>query len=570
MRDALERASFITVFNPGAAKKLASELRPGATQFDNSLARLVALREGLGIVISGAIEKHGSGFRLSASELNPSDGKTILSRAVDVGSTGEIPQGVETLAARIRRSLGDVSGTPKNLAEETFTSASLEAAQQYSEAQDFQWQGKWDDSIAAYRKAIELDPNFSRAYAGLAATLANLGQTQEALKYYKLALAHIGRMSDREMYRTRGGYYLLTRDYQKAAEQFRLLVSQYPADTAGISNLALAYFYARNMSAALAQAKRALEIYPENLLFRDNYALYALYSGDNNLAIRQFGIILQKNPNFQLADLGLGMAYLANGQAHEAEQVYDQLAKRSKWGASQAALARADLYTYEGNLQAAADALENGIGQDIATGDKGAAAMKLVTLAAVQMDRKQRAAAVTSATKAASLSDDESVLYPAAHVYIEAGESSQAFKLAGKLENRFEPDPRALGKLVDGEIALASGRLPEAVNLFQEGQKLADSWLGRFDLGLAYLAAERYPDADNEFDMCIKRRGEATAVYLNDEPTLRYMPPVYYYQGRARQGLQSPSATEFYKTFVSIKQADPADPLVRDAERRLK
>jgi outer membrane PBP1 activator LpoA protein len=88
------------------------------------------------------------------------------------------------------------------------------------------------------------------------------------------------------------------------------------------------------------------------------------------------------------------------------------------------------------------------------------------------------------------------VLYPAAHVYVETGEKNQAFKLAGKLENHFEPDSRALGKLIEGEIALGSGSLPDAVNLFQEGQKLADTWLGRFDLGLAYLAAERYPDAE--------------------------------------------------------------------------
>lgn len=349
-----------------------------------------------------------------------------------------------------------------------------------------------------------------------------------------------------------------------------MLVNQYPADSVALSNLAFAYFYARNMSAALAEAKRALDIYPDNLVSRNNHALYALYSGDDNLAIQQFRIIRQKNPGLQLAELGLGMAYLANGQAHEAEQAYGQLAQMGKWGASQAALARADLFVYEGSLQGATDALEKGIAQDVATGDKGAAATKLVTLAAVQMDRKQQGAAVASASKGASLSDDESVLYPAAHVYVEAGNGEKALKLAGKLENRFEPDPRALGKLIEGEIAIAAGRLPDAVNLFQEAQKLADSWLGRFDLGLAYLAAERYPEADNEFDLCIKRRGEAGAVFLNDEPTLRYVPPVYYYEGRARQGLQSASATEFYKTFVTIKQANPADPLVRDAARRLK
>src|SRR5581483_11648089 len=110
----------------------------------------------------------------------------------------EIPQALEKLTGRIRRELGDVTGTPKAIAGETFTSASLAAAQRYAQAQDLQWAGKADDAGSAYRQTIALNPNFSRAYSGLAALLANHGQRQEAEKYYQLALSHIERMSDRE------------------------------------------------------------------------------------------------------------------------------------------------------------------------------------------------------------------------------------------------------------------------------------------------------------------------------------------------------------------------------------
>jgi hypothetical protein len=33
----------------------------------------------------------------------------------------------------------------------------------------------------------------------------------------------------------------------------------------------------------------------------------------------------------------------------------------------------------------------------------------------------------------------------------------------------------------------------------------------------------------------MKRRGEATAVFLDEVPSYRYLPPVYYYLGRARR-----------------------------------
>jgi len=79
-----------------------------------------------------------------------------------------------------------------------------------------------------------------------------------------------------------------------------------------------------------------------------------------------------------------------------------------------------------------------------------------------------------------------------------------------------------------------------------------------------------YPEADAEFDVALKRRGEATAVFLDDNPSLRYLAAVYYYQGRAREGLQSPGAAESYKAFLAIKHGAENDPLVEDAQRRLK
>jgi hypothetical protein len=43
---------------------------------------------------------------------------------------------------------------------------------------------------------------------------------------------------------------------------------------------------------------------------------------------------------------------------------------------------------------------------------------------------------------------------------------------------------------------------------------------------------------------------------------------VYYYLGRAQEGLNSPAAAESYKAFVAIKNGGQ-DPLLADARRRL-
>jgi eukaryotic-like serine/threonine-protein kinase len=52
-------------------------------------------------------------------------------------------------------------------------------------------------------------------------------------------------------------------------------------------------------------------------------------------------------------------------------------------------------------------------------------------------------------------------------------------------------------------------------------------------------------------------------------PSYHYLPAVYYYQGRAREGLKSPGAVESYKAFLSIKEKGAGDPLVADAQKRV-
>jgi len=87
-------------------------------------------------------------------------------------------------------------------------------------------------------------------------------------------------------------------------------------------------------------------------------------------------------------------------------------------------------------------------------------------------------------------------------------------------------------------------------------------------LGRAYLEAGAYAEADSELEICLKRRGEATALFLDESPTYYLFPPVYYYLGRAQEALKSPAASESYKTFLATKKSVDKDPLVVDARHR--
>src|SRR5262249_45378293 len=143
-----------------------------------------------------------------------------------------------------------------------------------------QFAGNYDEALKSFGKAAEIDPNFARAYSGMASAAGNLGQLQEAEKYSKMSMEHIDRMTERERYRIRGLYYFRTQNWQKCIEQYSSLIKQYPADNIGHENLAVCYAATHDVSRALEEAREAVRIAPKDLIARNNFALYACYSGD--------------------------------------------------------------------------------------------------------------------------------------------------------------------------------------------------------------------------------------------------------------------------------------------------
>ena len=564
---ALEGSPFIDTIRRDRAMQVARQLQPDAIALSESLARLVALREGISVVASGSVRQNGD-YRIAALAVDAVSGREIARREITAADKESILKTIGKLAAPIRQALGDKTPESQQLAAaETFTAGSLEAAQSYATAQAQRFAGNGEAAVSSYLKSISLDPNFGSAYASLAAVYANLGQREEARKYYEMAMARIDRMTDREKYRTRGGYYLATMDPAKAIDEFSALVRQYPADTMGRSSLAFSYYLLRDMPKALEEGRRALEIYPKNVPYRNNVALYALYAGEFDTAAKEATTVLAQNPAYLKGYITLALAQLAQGQPSKTSETYDRLRKVSALGASFASTGVADLALYESRPNDANTALEKGVTEDINDKSSSAAAKKLVMVAEAFLMQGQKSKAVESADRAVQLGK-ESVLFPAARVYAEAGKESKAAALATELGRKIEPLPQANSKLIDGELELARGRPRDAIKLFEESLKLSNTWLARFEMGRAYLAAGAFPQADSEFDLCLKRRGEATDVYLDEEQTYRFLPQVYYYLGMARQGLKSPGAADSFRTYLGLKAKDALDPMVADARLR--
>jgi len=85
---------------------------------------------------------------------------------------------------------------------------------------------------------------------------------------------------------------------------------------------------------------------------------------------------------------------------------------------------------------------------------------------------------------------------------------------------------------------------------------------------MAYLEAAAFAEADSEFDLCLKRRGEAAAVLLDDMPTYRFAAPCPTSRAGSTSARQ-PRGRGGVRAFLAIKKDGDERGLVTDARRRL-
>ena len=567
---AMEGAPFVSAYPRSDAAELTAGATTAAGRLTEENARLVAVREGIHVVLAGSIERSNAGYQLSLRQLDPA-GQALATVVEHAASPTEVLGAIGQLAEKIRRALGDQTPSDQVLAE-TFTAANFDAVRAYTTAQDLSQDQKDKEAIEHYRRAIAADKDFGRAYSGLAASLSDLGQKKESEAMWKEALDRLDRMTPREKLRTLGGYYMqVVNDHRMAIETYSQLVEKYPADSAGHNNLAVALFWQLDFAGALREGSKAIEIYPRSSKYQSNYALYAMYAGDGKTATATAQALLSEDPAFASAYLPLAMSALLIDDVAGARRAYEKAAEAAgDEGRSLAAIGLADLAMFEGRPSDAIAQLPPAIRSDLARQDDYNAVTKSIALAEAQAARGDTRAALTTIAHARQTSDEDKVLVTHALLAVKANRLDEARTIARELGKRLPAHSRAYARLIDADIARASGNHGDALDALAEGIALADLWLLRYWRGLVYLhaGAASAPQALAELQRCESRLGEATAAFLDDLPTYRYGAELPYWIGRAKEMLnQDPSAD--YQKYVTRRQASADDRLLDDARRRL-
>ena len=562
---ALEGASFVSAYDRTVITRIG--VAPPAS-LTEAAARELAVKQGLGVVVSGTLQPAGSGYELTLKAIEAVNGNVITTASETVAGKDGVVPAVTRMAASIRTDLGDeTSESAQMFAMETLNARSLDVIQSYARAMDALSKGRYEEARQHAQEAAKLDPDFGSAYGIMAAASGNLGQVQEAERYIKEAIAHLGSVTERERYRLRGLSFGMTGDRQKCVDEYSELIARYPADATAHNNLALCATLLREIPRGIEEMRRAIAVLPRSVRQRSNLAAYLAYSSDFAAAEREAQEVQKLDPAFPKGFTTHAFAHLGQGRVAEAIQTYDALRKIR---ASDATSGLADVALYEGRLSDAAGILQKGIEEDIAAKSPDRAADKLVALSFTLWTHGQKNAAIRAADGALNQSRSVKARFLAGRILALTGQAKKAQEQALTLASELYAEPQAYAKIIEANVLLADGQPRQAIQSLTEANKLLDTWIGRFDLGRAYLAAKLPLEADAEFDRCAKRRGEAMALFLDEVPTYGYFPHVHYYQGVVRQELGIPTAAESLKTFVAIRGQAAEDPLVDDARRRIR
>ncbi|HWA40030.1 MAG TPA: protein kinase, partial [Gemmatimonadales bacterium] len=217
-------------------------LRSGAPLGD-SLALVLAQREGAKAVIVGEVSTLGTGYVLTAKVLEATTGETRASVRATAKDAGELLGALNDLSGQLRERIGESLRTIRASEPlEQVTTSSLEALQHYSLGTRVFVAGDYDGAKQHMEGAIAIDSNFAMAYRKLGAILTNLNAPRSQIaavtrKAYELR----DRLTPVERYLTEAAYYRnVEPDPDRVIGAYQAVLAINPYDVTAANNIAMA------------------------------------------------------------------------------------------------------------------------------------------------------------------------------------------------------------------------------------------------------------------------------------------------------------------------------------------
>lgn len=202
-----------------------------------------------------------------------------------IGSVAAGPSlGAETLQEKLFAVPSDRAGEeeepdPKPLGEEI-----PDWKARWELARLLSYTGRYEESVAAYRRVLSEKPELTEARVELARVLYWNDEPEKALQIFEEAPGDALTVSDRIVV---GDLFAFRKRYDRAVAAYLQVLEEHPGRSDVRFRLAEVYTWAERYDQALASYRRVLQEDPDNVQARRKYAHVLAWTGDREEAIRQ-------------------------------------------------------------------------------------------------------------------------------------------------------------------------------------------------------------------------------------------------------------------------------------------
>jgi tetratricopeptide (TPR) repeat protein len=413
--------------------------RPAGDRLTPELTREVCQRTGSKAMLTGSIAGMGSQYVIGLKAVNCQTGDLLAEAQEQAAGKEAVLKALDSGAVSLRGKLGESLSSVQKYATPLLeaTTPSLEALKAYSLGRKMHYAKGDTAALPFYKRAVELDPNFARAYAAMSPAYTGLGEAGRSAENARKAYELREKVSERERFVIEGFYYKdTTGELEKAAQTYELYKQTYPRDYVPYVDLAIIFSNLGNWEKALEGLREGMHLEPNNV---HNYSnLGGGYASLNRLdeaeAVYKQAEERKLEGEFLLQNR-YQLAFLKGDTAQMAQLVSSAMGKP---GTEDVLLAsQADTEGWHGKLKNAHELTRRAMDSAQHNDAKETAAGYQVLAALREVEAGNREQARADANAAVKLTPTRDVRVVAALVLARAGDTAGAEKLAAELDKTF-------------------------------------------------------------------------------------------------------------------------------------
>jgi len=260
--------------------------RNEVARIDESAGRQVAQSENLHGLVTASVNKLGTLYVIDMKMIDPVTNEYVFTGREQAKGQERIPELIDSLSDQLRLSLkesgGEVRAARKEIGKATTTN--LEAYQHYFLGDQFIAQMKFPEAIAELKKAVEIDPAFSPAWARLAYACYYPPHGPDVTDDVRQYLANARRFGDgapeKERLALDAFEAEIRGDPRTALARHKQILERFPDDREAIWSVGDLSWHLSDYTTALPYLRRALSANPHDMRALGHVVLVEIATGD--------------------------------------------------------------------------------------------------------------------------------------------------------------------------------------------------------------------------------------------------------------------------------------------------